>query len=203
MTDIDQNAGSGAPAKSEGSAQTPDASGNGNQQTTEDKVAYETYKRTLSEAKKYKSEMQALKEKLASYEESKAIEEGKKDEVIERLRKEKEEAYNNLKQREAQFAEKTIRSQVEAKAIEAGCVDVDALCKLVDFDGLDVDGFEVSQQSLEMVIGEAKEKRPYLFSKPAPKVHDGVPANEKPNGTVDFSKMTTEEIKAYARKNMM
>lgn len=206
MTDID-NTSSSAASQSEDSVQKPQASGeekSQQQKAHEDKVAYETYKRTLSEAKKFKSEAQQLKEKLGEYENKILADEGKKDEVIERLRKEKEEVYRTLKEREASFAETQIRAQVESKARELGCVDTEALTKLVDFEGLDVvDGHKVSSQSLEMVLNEAKEKRPYLFSKPAPKVHDGVPANEKPNGKVDFNKMTTEQMKEWARKNMM
>lgn len=206
MTDIDNTSGSAA-SQSKDSVQQTQASGEGKsqeQQAHDDKVAYETYKRTLSEAKKFKSEAQLLKEKLNEYEQKILSDEGKKDEVIERLRKEKEDIYKSLKEKEASFAEVQVRGQVESKAKELGCVDVEALTRLVDFEGLDiVDGYKVSPQSLEMVLNEAKEKRPYLFSKPAPRVHDGVPANDKPNGTVNFSKMTTDEMKEWARKNMM
>lgn len=58
----DQNAGSAAPQESSGSTETTNQN---------DKVAYETYRRVLSEAKKYKERLQAFEEQAAKIHEEK------------------------------------------------------------------------------------------------------------------------------------
>lgn len=183
------------------SGATEQVQAGGMDQDNQDKVAYETYKRTLSEAKKYKSQYSEMQSKLEQYEREKLQAEGKKDEVIQKLMKEKEELYSNLTKTKQEFAYNQIRTQVELKAKEMGCVDTDALTKLVDFDGLDVlDGYKVSPQSLEMVLTKAKQEKSYLFSRPAPTIRDGAPNNSVSNGKVDFSKMSSEQLKAFAMK---
>jgi len=85
--------------------------------------------------------------------------------------------------------------------MEMGCVDTDALTKLVDFTGLDIgEGNKVSVQSLEMVLTKAKQEKPYLFSKAAPVIRDGAPNNkvEKQETARISSAMSKEELKARA-----
>lgn len=190
----------------DGSAVTPEASGQDSvnasgveNQETKDQVAYETYRKTLSEAKRFKSETAELRAKLEQYEQSQLEEQGKYQELNEKLRKERDDILKAKRDLEVRVAEEKIRSQVTTKAKELGCIDTDALTKLVDFDGLDVDdGYSVSSQSLDMVLKKAKQDKPYLFSNNAPKIRDGVPAKE--SGQVDVNKMSKEQIKEYAKK---
>ena len=166
----------------------------GGQTDQDNKVAYETYRKTLSEAKKYKTQYAEMQTKLEQYEREKMSAEGKKDEVIQRLTKEKEELYGSLTKTKQEFAYNQIRTQVELRAKEMGCVDTDALTKLVDFDGLDVvDGYKVSPQSLEIVLTKAKQDKSYLFSKPAPKTYDGSPAVHTSNNGSDINKLDIKE----------
>ncbi|MCA9313776.1 hypothetical protein KDA08_05705 [Candidatus Saccharibacteria bacterium] len=165
-----------------------------------DTVAYETYQRTLSESKKAKSQAAELKAKLEQYEQEKLMAEGKKDEVISKLKKDYEDVYGQLKKTKEEIAYSAVFNQVEKKAIELGCIDTDALTKLVDFTGLDVgEGNKVSAQSLEMVLGKAKEAKPYLFSKSAPVIHDGAPTTKIVKQDTGIpAKMTIEEMKKKA-----
>lgn len=173
----------------------------GSEDQTKDKVAYETYKRTLSEAKKFKSETAELRAKVEQYEQSQLEEQGKYRELNEKLRKEKEEIFRQKKELEASIANERIRSQVDTKARELGCIDTEMLMKAMDVEGLDVvDGYKVSEQSLEMVLNEVKEKKPYLFSKPAPKIHDGTPNTTVDNGVkpIVTSDMSIDDLKKKA-----
>lgn len=187
-----------------GSANDPSASGNENQDNLTDTVAYDTYKRTLGEAKKAKSELSDMRAKLEQYENAKLEAEGKKDEIIEKQRKQIDELFGKLKTTEASFAEMQITSQVADKAKELGCIDTDMLMKIIDGKGLDiVDGYKVSTQSLEMVLNEIKESKPYLFSKPAPKIHDGAPttmSKDNDGGSRVTSKMTKDELIERAKE---
>lgn len=176
-----------------------DHKASGEDQKKQDQVAYETYSRTLSEAKKAKSELQEMREKLASLENEKLSHEGKKDELIQKLQKERDEVYGNLSKERKERAYEKVRAQVESKAKDLGCIDTDALMKLVEFDGLDVqDNFKVSPESLEVVLTKAKQERSYLFNKPAPKLRDGEPSVDLQTQKVDYSKLSKEDINKLA-----
>ena len=167
-----------------------------------DTVAYDTYRKTLNEAKTAKSKLQDAEAKLAENEQIKLEADGKKDEVIEKLRKEKADLFETNKNLTTTYAETQVRRQIELKAKELGCVDTDALVKLMDYDGLDIDdGYNISTQSLDMVMLKAKQDKSYLFSKPNPNVQDGAPVTSVSNGGVDLSKMNTKQIIEMARKS--
>jgi hypothetical protein len=168
-------------------------------QEKQDQVAYDTYRKTLGEAKKYKSETQELRQKLEEYEKAQLEEQGKYQDLYSKIKQERDEIYQAKRDLELSIAEERIRSQVVSKAKELGCIDTDALTKLVGFDGLDVDdSYNVSGQSLDMVLKKAKQDKPYLFSKPQPTIRDGVPA--KDSGKIDLNSLKKDDLIAYAKK---
>lgn len=167
-----------------------------------DTVSYDTYSRTLNEAKKAKLKAQEFEAKIAQYEQEKLQAEGKKDEVISLVKKERDELANQIKKIKDESKYAAVKNQVEMKAKELGCVDTEAIIKLGNFSGLEVDDENrINPQSLELVLGKMKQDKPYLFSKQAPNIHDGAPANKVANGKVDISSMSLEEMKKFAMKN--
>jgi hypothetical protein len=170
-----------------------------NEKTKQDeKVAYETYKRTVDEAKKAKSKVDELAQKLKGYEEKELEAQGKSQELIESLRsqiKEKDEKINKVV---GSFAFRSVESQLKAEALKHGCVDVDLLLKASssEFSSIEVDaenGFAVNQDDLKRFFEMTIAKHPALFKKAASKFHDAAPVV---NGDTkkDYSKMNTAEL---------
>ena len=187
-------------AKVDGVDQPKDqASGEISAEQKQDKVAYETYRKTLDEAKKAKAKADELAKTVKAYEDEKLQTQGKSQELIESLRsqvKEKEEKLQNVV---GSFAYKAVSSQLREEAAKQGCLDVDLLLKASsdEFSKIEVDaenGFSVNQDDMKRFFETTVSKHPMLFKKSAPKFHDASPNNGTVNATKDFSKMNSAEL---------
>lgn len=158
-------------------AQDPiDASGSTDPK--QDTVAYSTFSKVLDERKRDNARMLEYKAKSEQYEQEKLEAEGKWQEIANKEKDRADKVAKELQTERASRAEDKIRTQISRKAKELGCVNTDDLIELMGFEGLDiVDGYKVSEQSLDMVLGKVKQEKAYLFSKPAPNIQDGTPAN--------------------------
>jgi hypothetical protein len=159
---------------------------------TEDKVAYDTYKKLLGEKKKRDEEVSALAQRLKSYEEKELEASGKHSELIESLRsqlKEKDESLSGLKKeietREKKEAWNTVTSQIKDAAMSEGCMSPDKLLKLLDKS--DLKALEVMEESgkikvntddLKRLMEKARKENEFLFKKPDPKINDLTPTNQ-------------------------
>lgn len=180
------------------------ASGDENQ-NNQDKVSYETYRRTVDAEKKAKAKADELARKVKEFEERDLAAQGKSQELIESLRsqvKEKEEKLNSVV---GSFAYKSVESQLKEEAIKQGCVDIDLLLKAGnnEFSKIEVDaenGFQVNKDDLKRFFETTMQKHPMLFKKSGPKFHDGAPANSGDFGSKDYSKMSSAELmKEYVK----
>ena len=162
-----------------------------------DSVAYETYRRTLSEAKRVKAERDELRERAALLEQQKLESEGNKDELINTLKKQLAEKEKRYKDSVGNYAYQSVKSQIESEAAKLGCVDTDALSKLVNLDVLDIDEttFRAEAEQVKLLIDEVKNQRPYLFSKAGPKLDPHVPRTGDLRTTpLDPLKMSKDEL---------
>ena len=195
-------------ANQDGSAATDNKVSDQNQtdssQTTDlskaDMVAYETHKRLLGEKKKLQAMYDELKVANNKSNEEKLAAEGKKDELLEAYKKRISEMEGKVNE----FAYSSVSNAVRLKAKDMGCVDDDALVKLIDLSTLSVgEGFTVDTEEVKTMLENLKKEKSYLFKPVNPNVNNSMP-NANPNlegGKVDFSKMTKDELVAYGNKH--
>lgn len=162
---------------------------------------------TSAEAKKWRTEAQLAKQALQQKETEELESKGKLKEAIEKLRIEHTQKEREWKTKESSWTLKEVQGQLEREASKYGCVDTRSFVKLATAEGvlneLHVDeNLNVSPESLKSAVDRSLKQWPFLFGKPAPRFADAAPgtASTKPSG-MDFSKMSTEEIIEYARKN--
>lgn len=149
-------------------------------------------KETSAEAREWRKKNSELKAQLEEFEKSRLQSEGKKDELIERLKKEAFEKEARLKKATEQFAYQVIASKVSEQALQAGCQDTDAFLKLADVNQLEVDdNLNVDIESIKLMISEVQKKRPYLFKQEKPLPKDGIPVGTTP---VIGKKLTIDEL---------
>lgn len=169
----------------------------GEGQKPKDTVAYDSYKKVLSEKKKTQSERDEFARKLKEYEDKELTAQGKSTELVESLRgqlKEKEEKLNKVV---GNFAHRSVASVIAAEATKHGCVDVDLLMKAGDFSGLEVnpEDFSVNPDDMKRFFDTTMAKHPMLFRKGAPRFNDGVPFNHPDSApAVSLDKMKTDEL---------
>lgn len=164
-----------------------------------DTVKYDTYKRTLGEAKKYKSEVETLKSRLSELEQSQLSAEGKKDELIDSLKKQNNDLNSKLSQAVGNFAKSKVHEVMMSEASKLGCQDPELLIRAYgsDLDAIDFDdSFNPDREQIIMTLNKVKTERPFLFSKPGPKVANH---NLNPDGIKDpepkvLSKMDTNQL---------
>lgn len=162
-----------------------------------DSVAYATYSKLLGEKKKKDSEIAEMRAKLDAIEQEKMESQGKFKEQNELLKKQLVDSNNKLKNMFQEFGAKTLKGKFEAEAKNAGCVDSDALYKLVDLSGVEInDDFSFDADQLKSVISEAQKSRGYLFKKEVSKVNDAAPnSNKQHTGAIDVKSLKGDELK--------
>jgi len=160
-----------------------------------DKVAYESYRKVLSEKKKLAETTQALQAKLQEYEDQKLQSEGQKDQLIENLKKQLGETKDKFRKVVGTFGHKSLVEAFKTEALKAGCQDVylDKLVKLTELpaDAID-DEFNTDQDRLKEIVEMAKKENSIFFTqaKPAPKT--GTPTG-KVDTERDLSKLSVDE----------
>lgn len=171
-----------------------------------DKVAYETHRKLLGEKKKLQSEFQALQDEINSMRLEKKQAEGNKDEVIASLRQEVDKFKTQAQDVKRNYVVNTIASQIKTEAINRGCVDGDALLKLMSKDDLNSveidDNFNVNMDDLSRVLDGAKERfsKIGLFKAPKANVSDvGSNINSFTSEEKSTKDMSKEEIKQMLR----
>lgn len=144
------------------------------------------------EAKRYRQAAAEERRKREEMETARLQEEGKHQELAEKYRKERDEALERATRATDSYARKTVGAQVRAVAAEMGCIDTDALVKLVNLDDIPVDDdFNVDPVSVKSILEKERKGRSYLFGKSAPKVHDMAP---NPNPDTKQSEKTLDQM---------
>jgi hypothetical protein len=166
------------------------------QQIRDDKVSYETYKKTLAAEKKAKERAKELESKLTQYEQADLESKGKQAELIESLRKQLSEKEKKVSDMLSNFAFQSLTKAVEVESKLHGCIDPEAALKFIDLNAIEIrDDFTANSEDVKRAISDIKQKKPYLFQKPVPSVKDAMPGVNKDdlNGKKDLSKMSLDE----------
>jgi hypothetical protein len=138
-----------------------------------DSVAYDTYRKVLGEKKKASEKLAAMEADLQKMKEEKLQLEGKKDEYIDTLKKKLTDLEMNHKKMVGTYAYNSVTNSLKTEALKHGCIDTEALVKLIDVSALEVsEDFNVDQENLKTAVEDLKKQKPYLFSKEAPKFVD-------------------------------
>lgn len=176
--------------------------------TKSDVVKYETYRRAVGDAKKYKSKVEELSEKLTLFEQSQLQSEGKKDELIEQLRKHNSELSTKYKGAVGSFARGKALDAIVDEAVKSGCSSTSLLKKvaLEQLDALNFDDeFNPDREQVKLMVEEIRKAEPILFSKDAPKIasHNLNTTTATPKQTSAVSQMKEDDLmKAWEQANM-
>ena len=163
---------------------------------TEDKVAFTTYSKVLSEKKKKDAEVTELKAQLDAISQKELESQGKFKEMNDQLKKQVAEKDSKLKNMFQEFGTKTLKGSFQAEAKTAGCVDPDALYKLVDLSTVEIsDDFSFNSDQLKTLITESQKSRPYLFKKDVVNHKDATPngGNNSPT-SFDVKKLGSQDL---------
>jgi hypothetical protein len=159
------------------SGTTDPASGENQNQSSNDVVKYESYKKVLSEKKELQEKYKQLKSELDAIKEQKLLESGKEREALEQTKLKLKELEQKLSEQSRRFKERLITEQIKRKANENGCVDPDALIKLADFSSIEVDEEFNIKSGLDEAIAKLKQEKTYLFKSNVSGVKDLPPVN--------------------------
>lgn len=172
----------------------PQASG------TEDKVAYTTYQKVLSEKKKMAEKLGELEAKFQELESNKLQEQGKFKEIAEAKAKEADEWKKKATQIAHATASHVKENALKLKAQELGMVPkaIEKLPALVNLDEIELeDGFKVNQEKVTNILSGLQKEHDYLFKKTVAPTKDVFPGSVVPMTemkTTDMMKLKGEEF---------
>ncbi len=154
-----------------------------------------------------------LKDRLAELESQKALMEqskleaaGKKDELIESLRKSYREEQEARKKERNGYAYSVVSSKIKEEAAVQGCVDGNAFIKLLDkddFNALEIgDNYDVNGEDLKRLVESKRDALHFLFRKNVPPTSDVAPGRVENYETKprDAAELSDEELEAQIRK---
>lgn len=170
----------------ESNAQTTESNANGENQQTETvknpEGVLSKNRELLGINKKLSTELSELRDQLERHQEDKQISEGKKDDVISKLREEVRKLKNDLTETIDTYNWNTVESQIKTFATKEGCSDADKLIKLIDnseLSALEVDSkFRVNQDDLAGFVGKLKKDNAFLFPETSANINDINPSNK-------------------------
>ena len=172
-------------------------------------VPYKTYSKTVDEVKGLKRQLKELHDKLAGAENDKLTAEGKKDELIAKLRNDFDKLNKTHKDTLTGFVMSSLENQVREVAASMGGAKLDKIVKLIDIgeltDAIDTKTFKADREQIKSALESLKKDVPELFNKPAPKINGKLPngkaeGDEKGGGKNPYKDMKTEDLWAELRK---
>lgn len=166
----------------------------------EDKVAYETYRKVLTEKKARDQQLSEMEQRLQEYEQRELERKGEFEGLISNLREENKNLKDKISQRDKAYIMSKVNNAIKTKAVEAGCKNPDKLLRLIEperINSLEVDDqFNVDTKSVEYLVNEAKKENDFLFKQQRANVQDGNPV-DRPVVSEDkkVKDMSIDEIK--------
>ncbi len=153
-----------------------DASGDDDKRS----VSYQTHKKMLGEVKKTKADLKTALDKLTSAENDKLQADGKKDELITKLRGDLATSQKAAKDALGAIVIKTVDTEAREIAASMGCIDVKAIKRFIDLSDIGVDPttLEVDKTELTAALEGLRKSNPYLFSKVGPKINSKLPGGK-------------------------
>lgn len=176
---------------------------NDSDQGRTDSVRYDTYKKVLSERKRFQSEYERAQEKLKEYEERELESQGQKDKLIETYKSKASEFEKKYKTAVGSFAHKSLTEAFKTEALKAGCQSeyLDKLVKLTELpvEAIDED-FNPNFDVLKDLVEQSKKDNAVFFKTQASAPRVGTPTRGVV-GKNDFSDLTThEKAKLFAEQ---
>ena len=156
----------------------------------------------LGENKKLKAQMLETQRQVEIAQQEKLAAEGKKDELIAALQKEKAALSQKVVGTHSAFASRVIHGELKAEAAKYGCVSLDDFVRLVDIDSIEVDeNYNPEPEKVKSLVQDAIKNRPFLFSKSAPNINTKLPnAHQSAVSNDDLSKLSSDELLNLAHK---
>lgn len=172
-----------------------------------DSVAYETYRKTVSEAKRLKEQLAEIKAQKDADDQAKLAEQGKYKEMVETLQKDLKLKDGEFKKKEAYFVQSNLKSAVKAYAKELGAIDqaTEEIYEVAKAKGLlsaleIKDDYSVDGEQVKSALSELSKKSPWFFKKEASGIKDVNIGNKPMNTEVDVKKMNKEQLLAEYKK---
>lgn len=153
----------------------------GENKNHENKVSFESHQKLLDEKKRVQERLNALEEENKKYRQTALESEGKKDELIEELRKERSTKEEEVKTLKKTFATNVLKAELAIQAKDYGCRDVDTLFKVMDLEDLRMkyvdSDLKVDADSVKKQIEAIRESKGFLFNIENPAPRDGNPSS--------------------------
>jgi len=167
-------------------------------QQSKDSVAYETYKRTVGEVKKLKSELDGFRQKEAEREQAALSEQGKYKEALDAATKKQKELEITLKEKEKVFARNIFTKEAKSVALQMGAMPeaLEDIVKVGNWSDVEIDDkFEINSDQLKEAVSRLQKEKPFYFKKDSssPRTVDSRTTSVKQKDNEDLS---IEEIKA-------
>ena len=164
----------------------------------QDTVKYDTYRKTLSEAKKARAQMTEMAERLQVMEQEKLQAEGKVQELLQSVTAERDELKSKLANAHGSFARGKAMDVIVDEANKMGVASTGLLRKAVEDKIMDLDfddEYRPNSEQVKMILEDLRKEEPFLFSKAAPSVanHNVNPGGGVP-GQKTLSTMSDDEI---------
>lgn len=169
--------------------------------------------KVLAKNRELLGKQRELKDKLAELESQTALMEqgkleaaGKKDELIESLRKSYREEQEARKKERNGYAYSVVSSKIREEAALQGCVDGNAFIKLLDkedFNALEIgDNYDVNNEDLKRLVESKRDSLSFLFRRNVPPTSDLTPGRVENYETKpkDVSQLSDEELMNEIRK---
>ncbi len=148
----------------------------------------------LAKLKAEQEKARAHEERLAQIEQDQLAAAGKKDELIDSLKKQVKEHQDKLKSVTQTFALKSVNSQVMDAARAMGCEKPEVVMRLADLSSVSVsDDFSVDAEALKTALDQVKSQVPELFKRTPGAIKDGSPATSV-TGQKPISGMSISEL---------
>lgn len=185
---------------SKGSSAAPNADSVHTEETVgkEDKVAYQTYQKTVGEVKSLKQKLSALEAEKAERENAILSEQGKYKELNDSLSKKLKDLEQKNEQSTKIFAKQVFSKEAKALAIQLGAMPeaVDDLIKTGDWSEVEIDeSFNVNEKQLKDALAKIQKAKPYYFKKDVKQVKDVNTGHSASSGSPkDFAKMSKDEL---------
>lgn len=167
-------------------------------QQSKDSVAYETYKRTVGEVKKLKSELDGFRQKEAEREQAALSEQGKYKEALDAATKKQKELEITLKEKEKVFARNIFTKEAKSVALQMGAMPeaLEDIVKVGNWSDVEIDDkFEINNDQLKEAVSRLQKEKPFYFKKDSssPRTVDSRTTSVKQKDNDD---LTIDEIKA-------
>lgn len=157
----------------------------------------------LAKLKERSEAEQKLRDQIDIFEQEKLAQAGKKDELIDSLRKQIKDTQEKIKGMTQTFALKSVNQQVLEAAREMGSTKPEHVMKFADLSTVTVnEDFSVDNDALKLALEKVREELPELFKKAPAAPRDGTP-NARVDGQKSIDKMSIVELQQLYMKKAL